>query len=388
MSHEIRTPMTAVLGYTDLLLDRKHGITNPDEVAEAVMTIKRNGTYLLELVNDILDLSKIEAGRLTVESVRVSPVELLADVRRLMGVRAQAQGLAFHLDLGTNVPETIETDPTRLRQIIVNLVGNAIKFTESGSVSLRMLEIERDGNPWLQFSIEDTGIGMTQEQLTRVFQPFTQADSSTTRQYGGTGLGLTISTRLTQLLGGVLEADSEADRGSCFRISVPTGPLDGVARIADPLEWLEHRTPETDTTGKIGRLDCRVLVAEDGVDNQRLIRAILTPRVREIVLAENGQVAFELAMNAVIDGRPFDVILMDMQMPVLDGYEATRRLRMNGYEGPILALTAHAMEGNRDRCLEAGCDDFATKPINRTELLEKIARLTNKRRPEDDLPQV
>jgi PAS domain S-box-containing protein len=386
MSHEIRTPMTAVLGYAELLLDDRHGLRDPEERTEAMLTIKRNGTYLLELLNDILDLSKIEAGRLTLEHVQFSPIQLMADVQRLMAVRAQALGLDFRADYGTGIPEMIEGDPTRLRQIIVNLVSNAVKFTEHGHVALRMKMIEHGGEPKLQYEIEDTGIGMTHQQLSRVFDPFTQADSSTTREYGGTGLGLTISTRLTELLGGVLDAESHVGEGSKFSIIVPTGRLDGVQLIDDPEDWLHQHERESDSSTDVGRINCRVLVAEDGVDNQRLIRAILAPRVREVVVAENGQVAFEIAMNAVVDGRPFEVILMDMQMPVLDGYQATRRLRMNGYDRPIIALTAHAMEGNRERCLEAGCDDFTTKPIDRRALLDLIARFCS--RPKDGPPEL
>ena len=386
MSHEIRTPMTSVLGYAELLLDEHSGITDPEERSEAMHTIRRNSTYLLELLNDILDLSKIDAGRLTVENVSLSPIELLFDVGRLMGGRARARHLQFSIDYGTNVPESMRSDPTRLRQILVNLVGNAIKFTECGRVELRQSPLEVDGEPRMLFEIEDTGIGMTPEQLERAFEPFTQADSSTTREYGGTGLGLTISTRLTGLLGGTIEAQSEPGRGSTFRVSIPTGSLEGVPRIEHPRDWLALRTGDPETTQSLGAIDVRVLVAEDGPDNQRLLRAILSRHVREVVIAENGQVALDAALNAELQGEPFDVILMDIQMPVLDGYEATRQLRLNGYNRPIIALTAHAIEGHREACLEAGCDDFATKPIDRRELLDKIGRFTNK--PKTDVPEV
>ena len=386
MSHEIRTPMTSVLGYAELLLDERGGITEAEERSEAMRTIKRNSSYLLELLNDILDLSKIEAGRLTVEDVSFSPIELLADVGRLMGGRARERDLRFSIDFGTNIPEGMRSDPTRLRQILVNLVGNAIKFTEQGQVELRQSLVEVDGEHRVLFEIEDTGIGMTPEQLQRVFEPFTQADSSTTREYGGTGLGLTISTRLTSLLGGTIEAVSVPGHGTTFRVWIPTGPLEGMPRIEHPRAWLEMRSGDPETTQSLGTIDVRVLVAEDGPDNQRLLRAILSRHVREIVIAENGQVALDLALNAELEGQPFDVILMDMQMPVLDGYEATRQLRQAGYERPIIALTAHAMEGHRESCLEAGCDDFATKPIDRRELLDKIARFTHK--PETEVPEV
>ena len=379
MSHEIRTPMTAVLGYAEMLLDEVHGIRDPDDRTEAMLAIRRNGAYLLELLNDILDLSKIEAGRLSLESVRVSPLELVADVQRLMAVRAQSRGLDFALEFGRGVPETIESDPTRIRQILVNLVANAIKFTERGRITLRVEMTHWKAEERLHFVIRDTGIGMSSEQLQRVFEPFTQADSSTTREYGGTGLGLTISTRLTELLGGELAATSAAGEGSVFRVILPTGSLGGVARIDDARAWLDARERETEAASReLDAFPCRVLLAEDGVDNQRLIRAVLAPRVSEVAVAENGQAALEQAWAAEAAGEPFDVILMDMQMPVLDGYEATRRLRRRGYRGAIVALTAHAMEGDRERCLAAGCDEFASKPIDRRALLELLFSLTQK----------
>ena len=375
MSHEIRTPMTAVLGYAELLLDQKRGILDPDDRIDAMLTIKRNGNYLLELLNDILDLSKIEAGRLSLEKLRFSPIQVVDQVRRLLSVRAQERGLEFRFSFSRSIPETIQSDPTRVRQILMNLVSNAIKFTENGHVEVRVSTVQVGDRPHLRFMVRDTGIGMTSEQLHRVFAPFAQADNSTTRQYGGTGLGLTISSRLIELLGGVLSATSTPTKGSIFRFSVPTGDLEGVPVIDDPEAWLRETDENDDSTTVEGKLNCRILIAEDGPDNQALLRAILGPRVAEVVVAENGQIAVELAMNASVEGKPFDVILMDMQMPVMDGYQATRQLRMNGYEHPVVALTAHAMHGDRTHCMEAGCDDYTSKPIQRRQLLELIARL-------------
>jgi len=384
MSHEIRTPMTAVLGYAELLLDEKRGILKPEDRTDAMLTIKRNGTYLLELLNDILDLSKIEAGQLSLENLRFSPIQVVDQVRRLLSVRAQERNLDFKFVFGSGLPETIQSDPTRARQILMNLVSNAIKFTEQGRVEVRINNVRVGDNPHLRFMVRDTGIGMSSEQLRKVFAPFSQGDASTTRQYGGTGLGLTISSRLIELLGGVLSVTSSPGNGSIFRFSIPTGDLEGVALVEDPEAWLRE-SDENDESITIDRkLDCRVLIAEDGPDNQALLRAILGPRVSEVVLAENGRVAVELAMNAVVDGKPFDVILMDMQMPIMDGYQATRQLRSNGYDRPIVALTAHAMHGDRTRCLAAGCDDYTTKPIQRRRLLDMISRFA---KPKDTPPE-
>ncbi len=401
MSHEIRTPMTAILGYTDLLLDRRG---DDPILSEALGTVRRNGQYLLQIVNDILDISKIEAGKLEIERLRCSPFQLMEEVRSLMQVRAEEQNIPLMISWEGGIPETVETDPTRLRQILINLVSNAIKFTRTGSVKVigRLLPgaagDDRDGiDGRLQFDVVDTGIGMTVEHLAKLFRPFTQADSSTTRRYGGTGLGLTISRRLACMLGGDITVESQPDQGSRFSVTVTTGPLRDVPRVcpqqrdeaageakselpADP-SWepstvpgVDDRTPPTDPVptaprvAAMDRLACRILVAEDGVDNRRLIRFLLAKAGADVTLAENGLVACELAQDAVAEGRPFDVVLMDMQMPVLDGYDATRRLRAEGYVHPIIALTANAMSSDRELCLAAGCDDYSTKPIDRGHL--------------------
>ncbi len=384
MSHEIRTPMTAILGYAENLLDSE--LTNEDRLA-AINTIRRNGRYLLELINDILDLSKIEAGRLEPEFTACSPEQIVADIYSLMQVRAEPKELGWTTEIRGPIPEAINTDPTRLRQILINLVGNAIKFTHTGEVKLvvswpRDAEhaAERNGRTPLRFDVIDTGIGLSAEQLSTLFQPFTQADTSTSRTYGGTGLGLTISKRLAQALGGDLTARSQPGEGSTFSLTISTGPLDGV-RIVDAPQSTQFT--KTDTTAPVPRisnttdkvlLNANILLAEDGPDNQRLIAFILRKAGAQVTLAENGQVAVEHALRAKSLGQPFDVILMDMQMPVLDGYGATRRLRELGHTGPIVALTAHAMAGAREKCLQAGCDDYATKPINRQILIATVQK--------------
>ncbi|MBU0641003.1 MAG: response regulator [Planctomycetes bacterium] len=381
MSHEIRTPMTAILGYVDLI---KEGCPQQcefgaREYGEYLSTISRNAEHLLEIINGILDLSKIEAGRFDIERTSCSPIQLVADVLSLMQVRADQQGLSLRAEFDGRIPETIRSDTTRIKQVLINLVGNAIKFTETGSVRLvaRLVSpdlIAGDAEPMLQFDVIDTGMGMSNDQLDRLFQPFSQVDSSTTRRFGGTGLGLTISKRLANLLGGDITADSEPGVGSVFHFKIATGPLEDVRFTSQPAEaLLERPTVAEEVRTEPSRLSCRILLAEDGPDNQRLVSAILRKAGADVTIVENGQLAVEQALAARDAGRAFDVILMDMQMPMLDGYEATRLLRREAYTGPIIALTAHAMSQDRENCLRAGCDEYATKPIERRKLIECIA---------------
>ena len=378
MSHEIRTPMTAILGFADVLLESGDITHAPPETIEAARTIKQNGEYLLRLIDDILDLSKIEAGKMTTERIAYSPCRLVTEVTSLVRVRADAKGLPLKIEYAGPIPETIQTDPTRLRQILINLLVNAIKFTEVGEVRL-VIRFVGDGHAAaLQFDVVDAGIGMTAEQVVRLFQPFTQADASTTRKFGGTGLGLAICTRLAQLLGGdITVAETRPGAGTRMRVTVATGPLDGVRMIADPLAATVLTPAGASAHASAappGLHGCRILMAEDGPDNQCLIVRLLQKAGAAVTVFENGRLAADAALAARETGRPFDVILMDMQMPVMDGYEATDLLRSAGYRGTIIALTAHAMASDRERCLAAGCDDYASKPIDRQRLLETIAR--------------
>ena len=381
MSHEIRTPMTAILGYVDVLLTEEGIETAPVERINALQTIKRNGEHLLEIINDILDLSKIEASCLAVERIRFSPSKIVSDVVALMKIRSEAKKLDFGALFASPIPETVESDPTRLRQILINLVGNALKFTENGGVQIRVRFLPNDGGEGhLEFAVADTGAGMTDEELGRLFRPFTQADASTTRKYGGTGLGLTITKRLTEMLGGTIKAESEAGKGSTFTVTIATGSLGGV-RMIEPSAARETVLGKVPGPAKEGpRLDCRILLAEDGIDNQRLIAFILKKAGADVTVVENGQVAMERAFQAHDAGKPFDVILMDIQMPVMDGYTATSRLRAEGYRGVIIGLTAHTMSGDRDKCLAAGCDDYTTKPIDRAKLVALVAELRERGR--------
>ena len=382
MSHEIRTPMTAILGYANLLLDAEQSAS--DRV-NYVQTIRRNGDHLLSIINDILDLSKIEAGRMAVERIACSPFQIISEVVSLMRVRAAEKKLELEVEYRGPIPQTIQTDPTRFREILVNLVGNAIKFTARGGVRIvaDLADPAAAPEPRLRVAVIDSGVGMTREQAARIFQPFAQGDSSTTRRFGGTGLGLAISRHLAELLGGGIRVDSRPGEGSTFVMTVLTGPLAGVALLDGP--------PRTETAGGSGApepgkpasepaiaLSGRILLAEDGPDNQRLISYFLKKAGATVEIADNGAVAVEKALQASAAGEPFDLILMDMQMPELDGYGATSMLRQKGYAGPIIALTAHAMDGDRQKCLKAGCNDYTTKPIDRKQLLRLSASYIEK----------
>jgi len=374
MSHEIRTPITAMLGFGELLSEPN--LSEPTR-REYVNTILRNGEHLLGVINDILDLSKIEAGRMTIEKIPCSPVAIVRDVLELMRPRAAEKRLTLDLEFRSLIPEVIQSDVTRLRQILINLVGNAIKFTHLGGVRIvvEMADAPEGLQPHLAFSVVDTGVGIKPEQIGAIFKPFSQADSSTTRQFGGTGLGLVISSRFARMLGGDITVKSVYGKGSTFRATVATGPLAGVRMVDGTVEIAsaEKETPAVAPTTTL-RFSGRVLLAEDGPDNQRLIAFLLRRIGAEVVLAENGEVALQKYSEARNAGKPFDLILMDIQMPVLDGYATTGRLREMGCQKPIIALTAHAMQGDRERCCRAGCDDYTTKPIDRAALMALIGR--------------
>ncbi len=375
MSHEIRTPMTAILGFAEVLLEQARMADEPPEQLEAAETIKRNGEYLLSIINDILDCSKIEAGKMTVELIPISVCKLITETMSLASVPAKAKRLPVEVEYEGPIPETIRSDPTRLRQILLNLLANAIKFTESGGVRLLVRLVADRAAPYMQFDVVDTGAGMKAEQVARLFQPFTQAESSTTRIHGGTGLGLPISKQLAALLGGdVTLVETRPGGGTRFRVTVATGSLDGVKLIDDPQcgTTTTGRGDEQPGERSLDLRGCRVLLAEDGPDNQRLLGHVLGRAGARVETADNGQTATAMALAAQTQGTPYHIILMDMQMPLMDGYQATRLLRQKGYTGPIIALTAHAMATDRQKCLEAGCDDYASKPINRQALIDTI----------------
>jgi Amt family ammonium transporter len=336
----------------------------------------------MRILTDILDLSKIEAGKIDLEILDTSPCEVVADIESVMRSAAEEKNIGFDIVYSGSIPAKIQTDPTRLRQILLNLVGNAIKFTEEGGVCMTVKLIqEQAGASLISFAVSDTGTGLPPEAVDRVFETFSQADASTTRKFGGTGLGLAISRQLAQLLGGDILADTIEGQGSTFTLTIGTGQLDDVEMLDDTyskgvrpfaLPGDEDSTLWLMDQVKASQPERRILLVEDGEDNRKLIALTLRKCGFEVSFAENGQVGLELALEARATGEPFDLILMDMQMPVMDGYEATRQLRAASYHRPIIALTAHAMKGDRHRCLEAGCTDFATKPISRRDLIRTV----------------
>ncbi|MBC8350498.1 MAG: response regulator [Planctomycetes bacterium] len=382
MSHEIRTPMTAIHGYSCLLAeDEASALAAPNRL-EMIQTICRNSEHLLTIINDILDISKIESGKMTVEHVDVSPVQIVEEVATLLKPRANSAGLDLCVQYDGLIANQIKSDPTRLRQILINLVANAIKFTKRGTVTIVVsLEDAPSGQRMLRIAVIDTGIGMTPEQRDKVarFEVFNQADTSTTRKFGGSGLGLRISNSFAQMLGGGLDIESECGKGSTFTVTIATGDIravkmlsqyDIVSRDAGTVDQVAKRAVPTSSNSLSGR---RLLLAEDGPDNQRLISFVLMKAGAEVHVVENGELARDEALAARDAGDPFDVILMDMQMPVMDGYTATRALRNRNYRQPIIALTAHALSEDRQKCLDAGCDDYETKPIDRETLIEAVA---------------
>jgi len=368
MSHELRTPMTAILGFTDLLLDVP---SLPEEAREQLSVVKRNSSHLMAVLNDVLDLSRIEAGRLEVEQVALSPGHLVAEVTSLWRVRAREKGLELSTGFETPIPSEVLSDPTRVRQALMNLVGNAIKFTERGEVRLDVA-YRRDAE-CLEVRVSDTGIGVPPDKRSTLFQPFEQLDSSMSRRFGGSGLGLAITRRLALALGGDCTHAPRPGGGSVFSFCCRAPLREGAVPLELSADTVETRT-EPGAAADEPALAARVLLAEDGSDNQRLISHMLTQAGAEVTVAENGREAVELASRL-----PFDVILMDMAMPEMDGYEATRVLREAGCELPIIALTAHAMSSDRQRCLDAGCSEYLTKPIQRSTLLATVRDMLSKR---------
>ncbi len=376
MSHEIRTPMTAILGFTDLLAEDGDIVQAPERRLESIRTIKRNGEHLLALINDILDVSKIEAGKMTVESIDTDPAQIVDDVVALISGRAADKGITLDTVYRTRVPRSIATDPVRLRQVLVNLVGNAIKFTETGGVTIRVGVDpigDRAQDSTLRFDVCDTGIGMTPEQLSRLFQPFNQADSSVTRRFGGTGLGLTISRRLAEMLGGALEVTSHFGTGSTFSLGLP---VPAQAELWNPATRTSPEAPIITRVDPDALRGVRILLVEDGPDNQRLICHVLHKAGAVVSVAINGFEALRKlcqdsgGVTVLASPAPFDLILMDMQMPIMDGYSATTKLRTMGCTTPVIALTAHSMKDEQDKCLSSGCDAYAGKPIDRASLID------------------
>jgi two-component system CheB/CheR fusion protein len=376
LSHEIRTPMTTIVGYAELILEADQRAA---ERTAWLSALRRSADRLLRLLADVMDLTRVESGRLEVHPSDCHPGALVAEVASLARERAAEKGLSFETVFRGRLPERIQSDPLRLRQVLRDLADNAVKFTERGGVRLEVeLEPEAPGGPALRFDLVDTGIGMQPEQIARSLEPFAPLDGSGDRRFRSVGLGLAIASRLARLLGGGIEIESEPGVGTRVSVRVATGPLEGVALVEGPAES-PAPAPEGARAASV-RLAGRVLLAEDGEDNQRLLRVLLERVGLSVEVANDGRQAYERALAAVESGEPFDVILLDVQMPELDGYAVATLLRESGYAGTIVALTAHALPGDRERCLRAGCDDFASKPVDRAELLRLLAFHLAKRR--------
>ena len=361
MSHEIRTPLSAIIGFSESLLDTTQ---NMSERIDSINTIIRSGKHLMRIINDILDLSKIEAEKLEPELLEISPFEILSEVHSLIALTAENKGLFFDVEYDFPIPETVISDPVRLKQIIINLCNNAIKFTAIGGIHVKV-SCDRNAR-LLIIKVIDTGIGLSKEQIKKIFDSFTQADTSTTRQHGGTGLGLHLSRLLARKLGGDITVESTPDVGSCFSVSVSIGDMDGTKMLTSMPE-MKQVSNLTIIDGRGSLVKGKVLLAEDNTDNQRLVSMYLKKLGAEVSIANNGKEAIEQT-----DKGDFDLILMDMQMPVMNGIDATKRLREMGYTKPIVALTANAMKEDVENFNQAGCDDFIQKPISQKQFKENI----------------
>ncbi len=365
MSHEIRTPMNAIIGFTELL--KRGYVQNRQESLRYLDIISASGKSLLDLINDILDLSKVEAGKMEIEKIRFEPFKLLDETLQILRVKADEKGIDLEFRALTPIPQTIETDPTRLRQIIINLVGNAIKFTDEGRVTVEA-RLTDDKTPLLRLDIVDTGIGMDRDRLARIFDPFTQADQSTTRKFGGTGLGLTISKMFAEALGGDIKVDSEPGKGSRFSVTIDPGDVADIPSLS-PAEF-EATASRSVAPPREGWQfpGARVLVVDDGQENRELVRMLLQDAGAQVDEADNGKTGYERAIAG-----EHDVILMDIHMPVMDGFTAVGKMRKAGIRSPVIALTANAMKGFAEECAAAGFSGYFSKPINIDKFLAMMA---------------
>ncbi|MCX6109867.1 MAG: ATP-binding protein [Proteobacteria bacterium] len=370
MSHEIRTPLGAVIGFADLL---QHSEPSAADRTFYLDAIKRNGHLLASIINDILDLSKIEAGKIEIDLQPVSVSQVLQDVTCFLKIQAEDKGVKLSMHLDESIPAHIVTDALRLRQILLNIVGNAVKFTSRGEVDVRIhsVVLPGQGNAQLAFTVTDTGCGVSPEQADKLFAAFTQADVTTTRKFGGTGLGLALSRRMARLLGGDVKlVASRPGHGSSFVVTIALveAPA-GTAELSKAEDQRRLQKPAKMSPQQGCLPGVRVLVVDDSADNRLLLNRILLGAGAKVDMAENGQEALDR-----IGECKYDMVLMDLQMPVMDGYEANERLRQQGYRTPVIALTAHALREERQLCLDKGFTDHIGKPVDRIAMLKTLTQ--------------
>ncbi|MDH5446805.1 MAG: ATP-binding protein [Gammaproteobacteria bacterium] len=351
ISHELRTPLTAILGFSENMLDTDDTCSSQKA---PLQTIIRNGNHLLHIINDLLDISKIEEDQLQIERIDFSPVQLLQDVELLMRQQAEDKGLGLKVNYAWPLPVTIKNDPFRIKQVLINLCSNAVKFTEQGYIHLN-IRCQR-AKDQLLVEVIDTGIGIESTHQEIIFQPFHQADVSTTRQFGGTGLGLSLTKHLVGLMGGTIELSSEKGKGSRFMICLPTGSLSDIEFISS-LD--KHLIPSTgEEAPEATMLKGHVLLADDAPDNRILITALLTKLGLDVIAVENGQLALDM-----IAEKDFDLVILDIQMPVIDGMETLKRLQQQGFDKPVIALTANTLKEERELYEQAGFTSYIAKPV-------------------------
>ena len=363
MSHELRTPMNAIIGFTSVLLSEELD----EQHKQYMKTIDNSARNLLTLINDILDFSKIEAGRLDVENIPFHTPQLLEEINSEMRPLAFNKSIDLEIDAGKDVPEIMTGDPLRIKQCLINLISNAVKFTEEGAVRLKA-SFQRDKDKeFITFKVEDSGIGIPEDKLKLIFNSFSQADGSTSRKYGGTGLGLSITSNLVELMGGQITVESQVNHGSTFSITIPTTVIEDPSQNMVKEEYDNDGLEQNNSGVLKGR---KILVVEDNLANQDLIETYLKPTGAKFVIADNGLEGIKIWL----EDSTFDIILMDMQMPVMNGYDATEQLRSAKCDVPILALTANAMQGDSDKCIRAGCDCHIPKPLDQGYLINVIKK--------------